>query len=370
MGLTLVSHFLLFMVLDLFNLSRIASAAITLKPFARMVSAMATVQSNLSANQSNTSPIELADRAQRRLFAAYVIILVASALIVALLTYLVWRAGNKYQDAVRGEANARIAEAGNSAAQANDSAQKANERAQKLESDNLTLRGQVATLETAAADAKKELVEQQGRTASLEKDAADAKAAQQRVETTLAEQQERAADAERKLKETEGVLTTLGYQTSPRWAKFIAQSLGCEEILKGLPPRKIEIVYQDGSVEGFRLAWNVGLWLHRYKWDIAPLKAVPSTLNLLPELSRLNWSDAVMLTRNGPDENFVKEGPAKTPEVALARCTGFFTYWDKDPTLPEDSIRLIILPPDHKLDRRVRRQPPTLTINLTIKSAP
>jgi hypothetical protein len=97
-------------------------------------------------------------------------------------------------------------------ARANESAAEAKLKADKLEGDNLALRGQVATLETAAADAKKDvaglqkaaadaqiaLEEQKGRTATLESAAADAKAAQQRVEADLAIQQARAAIAEQK----------------------------------------------------------------------------------------------------------------------------------------------------------------------------
>jgi hypothetical protein len=60
----------------------------------------------------------------------------------------------------------------------------------ELDHANLTLRGQVATLETNAANASKDL-------AGLQKTALDAKAAQQRVETELAIQKERTANAEK-----------------------------------------------------------------------------------------------------------------------------------------------------------------------------
>jgi hypothetical protein len=63
------------------------------------------------------------------------------------------------------------------------------EQIAKLETANLTLRGQVATLEIQAADANKDL-------AGLQRSASEAKAAQQRVQIDLAEQQERAARAD------------------------------------------------------------------------------------------------------------------------------------------------------------------------------
>jgi len=57
-------------------------------------------------------------------------------------------------------------------------AEDAHERAEHLEHDNLALRGQVATLETNAANATKDL-------AVLQRSAADAKRAQQETETQL-----------------------------------------------------------------------------------------------------------------------------------------------------------------------------------------
>ena len=57
------------------------------------------------------SPIELADRWQRRLFVTSVIFGVAAALIGALLAWLLWGANNGYQEAVHADANARIEEA-------------------------------------------------------------------------------------------------------------------------------------------------------------------------------------------------------------------------------------------------------------------
>jgi hypothetical protein len=84
------------------------------------------------------------------------------------MTYLSWRAGNKAQDAIKADADARIAEAGGvakkadvraaeagtEAANANEAAAKANERAQRLEAENLAVRGKVAELEEQAADAR------------------------------------------------------------------------------------------------------------------------------------------------------------------------------------------------------------------------
>jgi hypothetical protein len=325
------------MVFDLFNLSRIASAAITLKPIAKMVSAMATVQSNLSANQSSTSPIELADRTQRRLFAAYVIILVVSALIVALFTYLVWRAGNTYQDTVKTDAYARIAEAGSSAAQANERAAKAderageanseagraNERAQNLEHDNLTLRGQVATLEKQAVDAKKDV-------ASLQKAAADAKAAQQRVETELARQQERAANAERALEIERIERLRLEEAIAPR---NIVSMFVMVDALKKYTGKKAIIEYLDED-EPRRLAQDVSSTLGMAGWSV--------TMKPDPKF----WETNIFVMFPGLRLPMTQE-MTSTDEAAILliqhlQADKLEVYSRPTATLPPDTIRIAI----------------------------
>lgn len=148
----------------------------------KVMFAMVTIQS---------SGVENATSQNKLLFALYMLLL----LLVALVSWLLWRSGNRLQDVIRVEANARIAEADSKAASANERAGKANaaagtanQRAGELEKANLTLRGQVATLETAATDAKIGLV-------GLQKAADDAKAEQQRVQTELTKQQKLTADA-------------------------------------------------------------------------------------------------------------------------------------------------------------------------------
>jgi hypothetical protein len=143
--------------------------------------AMATIDTA----SSNVSPIEAATRVHNLVYLAYVTVLV----LAAFFTWLAWKTGNRVQDAIRADADARIAEASS--------------KATALENVNLTLRGQVATLETGAANAAKDV-------ARLQKEAADSKAAQQRVEldlatqkTELAKYQERAAIAERSLLEVQ-----------------------------------------------------------------------------------------------------------------------------------------------------------------------
>ncbi|MGA7622491.1 MAG: hypothetical protein WCA91_02840 [Candidatus Acidiferrales bacterium] len=94
--------------------------------------------------------------------------LVFTALLIAVLTWLVEKSGNAVQYAVQSDANARIEEAKKGAAEAHATAK-------QLDSD---------------------LAAEKGKVAGLQKDAANAKAAQQRVEIELSKQKELTARVE------------------------------------------------------------------------------------------------------------------------------------------------------------------------------
>jgi hypothetical protein len=97
-------------------------------------------------------PIEAVAKRNERIFALYIVVLVVTGLLVAFFTWLVWDAGNKVQDAIRDNANAKIAEAGKDAAEAN-------ERSKVLEQSNLRLQSTVAQQQERAAAAEKELLQ-------------------------------------------------------------------------------------------------------------------------------------------------------------------------------------------------------------------
>lgn len=241
------------MALYLFNGRIIALAPITIMPMANMVNAMLTIQ-------SNSSPVDIAAKAQTNLFVLYVAVLVVGGLLTAFLTVLVWRASNRYQDAVKADADARIAEATERAAQANEraasanveaakaneSAGQANERAQTLERDNLVLRDDV---NKAAAQV-----------ATLQKDAADARAAQQRVETELARQREKAANAERALLE-------LQERIKPRHLTAKQQS-ELHKLLSATDSKgAVEIRCSIGDPEAYDFALDIANVLNAAGWQ-------------------------------------------------------------------------------------------------------
>jgi len=78
---------------------------VIINPMASIVIALMKTQSD----SINLSAIELAERTHTRLFTVYVAWLVFAAIVSAILTWVVWRAGNKQQDAVIAETGERTA---------------------------------------------------------------------------------------------------------------------------------------------------------------------------------------------------------------------------------------------------------------------
>jgi hypothetical protein len=213
--------------------SRIASIA--------TIMIAAIPMSAISSSSSREDPIAAATRFHTKVFFIYVALLV----LAAIFQWWVWSTNNRLQDAIREDSDARIVEAKAEGA-------KANERAEKLESANLTLKGQVAGLETTAADAKAaqqrvetDLEKQKEVTARAEKDVAGLKRA-------AAEQQERAAKAERELLE---IKERLKHRTIS-----VAQQ---EQLIKLLTPivkpkeGRLVVVNVVGDSEGHEFATQI-----------------------------------------------------------------------------------------------------------------
>lgn len=235
---------------------------------------------NIQSSDAAPSPVEAAGREHATWFIVFVVWAVVSALVTASLTYFLWRASNKQQDVIQAESNARIAEAGSTAAQAN-------ERAEKLENDNLVLRGQVATLETQAADAGKEL-------AGLQKAASDALAAQQRVETELARQQERTAEANKQAQKaiSDNLVIEASLEDERRTRLELEKAIAPREIwepetfvdsLKPFAGQQVTIVFLN-DFEAKAFAFELSHLLESANWNV--------TLNdPLPESA--GWFDGI-----------------------------------------------------------------------------
>jgi hypothetical protein len=111
----------------------------------------------LMADTSVASNISDAAKTHTYVFVAYAI----SIILTAAMSWWLWSSGNRVQEAVKADADARIAEARGIAAtanagqaKANATAATANEKAEALKGENLALQKQVAILEKDAADAK------------------------------------------------------------------------------------------------------------------------------------------------------------------------------------------------------------------------
>lgn len=123
----------------------------------------------------------------------------------------------------------------------------------KLDHANLTLRGQVATLEENAANANKDL-------AGLQKAAADAKAAQQRVELDLSKQQEKTATAEKDL-------ASLKQAIAPRHLTP-EQSRILTKLLSGEPQGAVSVISVIGDGDGAAFAAQIVAVLRDAGWPI------------------------------------------------------------------------------------------------------
>jgi hypothetical protein len=145
---------LMFLILWLF--ARIAASPKMAPTIAKMVITMAITQ------PVESKAIQAATQRNEKIFIAYIAVLLGTAILIAVFTWLTWDSGNKVQDAIQADSNARIEEAKSTAATAN-------ERAKRIEQDNLVLRGQVATLEIDASKAKTQLEAERIRRIELER---------------------------------------------------------------------------------------------------------------------------------------------------------------------------------------------------------
>lgn len=279
-----------------------------------------TMTNAMSVTPSASNAVDALTRQHNWIFGTYMMLLLAGLV----LTYFVWKSGNRVQDAIQAEAGARTSEARAEAERAHSEASTANQRVQELEQANLTLRGHVATLETQAANAQKDV-------SALQKAASDAKTAQQKVEIQLAKQQEVAATAERNLlllKEQMKDRTISDVQADNMVAKLD------EMFTKGFPRGKVVI-----------------------KWATSTPDAWPLVLRLKDILKAAGWTEvtdlpALAMTGNGffigmrDRTNPPKCEPAIWQAFNASRIP--FTGYD-DPAAPVDGVSIVIgqKPPLH-----------------------
>jgi hypothetical protein len=215
-----VLQYLLRMDFILLLFDRIAIAPMIAAPIINMVTAMTNVDTgtpDVGAAASAVAGIAAATARNIRIFNLYIAVLIVTALVLAFFTWLVWDAGNKVQDAIRADADAR--------------------------------------LET-----------EKGKVAGLQKDAADAKATQQLVEIDLAKQQERTALAEQATLELQ---KTVAWRTvSEKQAAIIERYLAGKKIQAHIVVMNLDDPEQAAyffSINNICLKLNITCWQSRVR---------------------------------------------------------------------------------------------------------
>lgn len=206
-----------------------------------------------SAMSTNTSSargqIAEAQVTHNRIFGAYVLILG----LTVFGTYFVWNSGNKVQDAIQRDADARIAEASSIAAQANASAASANV--------------EVARANAAAAQANENAgkANEKAEQAKAQAEASNVIAEQSRLDKekilheNLVLQQQVEQDRNARL--------LLERSLAPRNILAAQQQL-CIGQLRGQLPISVDIVIYPGSPEAASLAGQIGYVFQQLKWEV------------------------------------------------------------------------------------------------------
>lgn len=184
------------MILNLLNASSITAITHKIALTMSTVIVMSTIQS---------SEIERAASQQTYVFVAYVILLV----LTLVGTVFLYRAGNAYQQAVKADADARIAEAGTKAAEANAQAAKANEGLSKSNQEIARLTKEAEEARTERAEADKQIAIAKADAARAKEGIANAEAVSAKAAVEVARLQAVVANAETKRAEAERALLEL-----------------------------------------------------------------------------------------------------------------------------------------------------------------
>jgi F0F1-type ATP synthase membrane subunit b/b' len=200
-----------------------ATTATIVAPIMKMMNAMSTIQ---------TSPIERAATQHNWLFAVYFVLL----LVIALMTWIVWKSGNRVQDEVRKDADARIAIADSRAAEARAESDKANAGLAKSNEEIARLTAESEKAKAERAEADKQIAIAKADAARAKEGTANAQTEVARLQSTVANAERKRLDAERALTEVQTQLEKAKAETARIKAQafFAGQDAAHEEFLRTL----------------------------------------------------------------------------------------------------------------------------------------
>ena len=279
----------------------IAAMTIIVAPIMKTVNAMSTIQS---------SPIERAATQHNWLFAVYFVLL----LLIALMTWIVWKSGNRVQDEVRKDADARIATADSRAEEAKRGAAEARAESDKANAGLVKSNVEIARLTAEAEKAKAERAEADKQIAIAKADAARAKegianaearsleasAEVARLQGVVKNAEARRLDAERKLLEMQE-------RINPRHLTAEQANRLTEELTKSAKG-EIEIRCPIGTPEAHDFALEVVRVFEASGWKVTFNDRVIITPTPVGLKLWLHTDQPIVagksLTETGPDRAF------------------------------------------------------------------
>jgi hypothetical protein len=328
------------------NSCRMADILFRFEAIAATPNAVALTKNMVIAMSTIQSEIERATTQNNWILAGYILALV----IAAAMTLLSWRAGNRVQDLVRKDADARIAEADSKAAVANENAGKANERAgvanaeaaraneglarSNVEIAQLTAETEKAKAERAEADkqiaiAKADAARAKEGIANAEARSLEASAEVSRLRVTVANAETARAKAEKDLLELQERIKPrqLGEQKKPLVAR-----------LRALPKGDIEVRCPAGSPEAHHFARELAGAFTEAGWNVTfrdNLIMVPTPMNLQLWLhTDQELAAGKAITEQGPERAFSILDAFKLVNLPLEG------HFNRD--VPKDAVWLIV----------------------------
>lgn len=289
---------------------------------------MATALS--TAVESNPIGIAAAASTHKYLFIAYI----AALAVTVILSVLVWTSSNKYQDAVKQDAEARIEEANRGASEANAEAARANEGLARSNEE-------IARLTVKAEQARKDLAEANKQIAIAQANAEQARAQAANALTEQEKLRQENLQLSIKLEEERTARLKIEERLAPRNLTPKQQRIVADK-LRPFAGQKLNLIASTDTLEVVNIAKEILSILKEAGWtfgtyignDLA--RSVAGILIEVDPDADISTKAAVQALASALSaENLVVVGPAPIDSRAL---TGTFT----GKSIPDARIRLTV----------------------------